>query len=127
MIRADRSRDPVNAPVLDARRITDFVDGQTRSRDPICSAQTHLRYLIKRGFWAAIDGNYWYGGKATIDGVGGDDLQSNSRVGLTVSWNLGRGHNLRFAASRGAHTRIGGDFDSLGISYGYSWSKRPAP
>ena len=106
---------------------TDFFGGATRKQDPIYSAQFHVRYLIKRGLWTALDANYWYGGQATIDGVGSDDLQRNSRVGLTVSWNVGRGHNLRFAASRGAFTRIGGDFNSIGLSYGFSWTKRPKP
>jgi hypothetical protein len=35
-------------------------------------------------------------------------------------------HGLRFAASRGAFTRIGGDFSSIGLSYSYSWMKRKA-
>ncbi len=42
-------------------------------------------------------------------------------VSLTVSMDLRRGHSLRVAASRGAITRIGGDFASFGVSYGYSW------
>ena len=33
--------------------------------------------------------------------------------------------SIRFAASRGAITRIGGDFDSFGVSYSYSWMRRP--
>jgi hypothetical protein len=104
---------------------TDFYGGTTRKQDPIYSAQVHLRYRVHRGLWAALDANYWYGGEATIDGTGGDDLQSNSRVGLTVSWNVARRHNLRFALSRGAFTRIGGDFDSFGLAYGYTWAKKP--
>jgi hypothetical protein len=104
---------------------TDFVGETTRRQDPIYSSQFHLRYLIRPGLWTAFDANYWYGGKATIDGVGSDDLQRNSRVGFTVSWNVGKGHNLRFAMSRGAFTRIGGDFNSFGVSYGFSWMKRP--
>ncbi|MEX1311942.1 MAG: transporter [Candidatus Sulfomarinibacteraceae bacterium] len=104
---------------------SDFIAGTTRRQDPIYSSEVHLRYLFKRGLWAALDANYWYGGKATINGVGGDDLQNNSRVGFTVSWQLKRSHNLRFAASRGAFTRIGGDFDSFGVAYGYTWAKKP--
>jgi hypothetical protein len=104
---------------------SDFIGGTTREQDPIFSGQVHVRYLFQRGLWAALDTNFWYGGKATIDGVGGDDLQRNSRVGLTVSWQVKRSHNLRFAVSRGAFTRIGGDFDSFGVSYGYSWMKKP--
>ena len=104
---------------------TDFFGGTTRRQDPIYSSQVHLRFLIRPGLWTAFDANYWHGGKATIDGVGSDDLQNNSRVGLTLSWNVGKGHNLRFAVSRGAFTRVGGDFDSFGVSYGFSWAKRP--
>jgi hypothetical protein len=103
---------------------SDFIGGTTRRQDPIYSGQVHVRYLFKRGLWAAVDTNYWYGGKATIDGVGGDDLQENSRVGITVSWQVQRSHNIRVAVSRGAFTRIGGDFDSFGVSYGYSWMKK---
>ncbi len=104
---------------------SEFFGGTARRQDPIYSSQVHLRYLFRRGLWAALDGNFWYGGKATIDGQSGDDLQSNSRVGLTVSWQVKKQHNLRFAVSRGAFTRIGGDFDSFGLSYGYSWMKKP--
>ena len=104
---------------------SEFYGGVTRKQDPIYSGQAHLRYLLRRGLWAALDANYWYGGKATINGQSGDDLQRNSRVGLTVSWNVAKRHNLRFAASRGAFTRIGGAFNSFGLSYGYSWAKKP--
>lgn len=104
---------------------SEFIGGTTRRQDPIYSCEVHLRYLFKRGLWAALDANYWYGGKATINGIGGDDLQRNSRVGFTVSWQVKRSHSLRFAASRGAFTRIGGDFDSFGVAYGYTWAKKP--
>ena len=89
------------------------------------STQVHVRYRFKPGLWAAIDGNFWNGGQTTIDGAVSDDEQRNSRVGLTVSMRLGRSHSLRFAASAGAITRIGGDFNSVGMSYVYSWMKKP--
>ena len=104
---------------------TDFFGGVTREQDPILSTQCHVRYFIKPGLWAAIDGNYWNGGQTTVDGAVNDDEQRNSRVGLTVSIKLSRSQSLRVAASRGAITRIGGDFSSIGVSYGYSWMKKP--
>jgi hypothetical protein len=103
----------------------DFYGGTKRRQDPVYSSQFHLRYLFQRGLWAALDANFWYGGMATIDGQSGDDLQRNSRVGLTVSWTFRKSHNIRLAVSRGAFTRIGGDFDSFGLSYGYTWMKKP--
>lgn len=103
---------------------TNFV-GLTRSQDPILSSEFHLRYLFRRGLWAAVDANFWRGGQSSLNGVEGDDLQQNSRVGLTLSWTVAKGHNLRFAASKGAITRVGGDFNSFGASYAYSWTGWP--
>ncbi len=103
----------------------DFAGGVEREQDPIYSAQFHARYLFRPGLWGAVDANFWRGGRTSFDGVANDDLQENSRVGVTLSWRVAPGHNLRFAGSRGAITRIGGDFDSFGVSYSYSWSRKP--
>lgn len=104
---------------------TNFVGGMTRSRDPIFSTQVHARYVFRRGLWAAADANFWYGGQTTTGGAQGDDLQENSRVGLTLVWKVKPKHSLRFAASRGAFTRVGGDFTSFGMAYSYNWMKKP--
>jgi hypothetical protein len=104
---------------------TDFSGGMTRVQDPMISTEFHVRYLFKPGLWGAVDGNFWRGGQTTVDGVVNDDKQHNSRVGVTVAKGFGRNHSLRFAASRGAITRIGGDFTSIGLSYGYSWVNAP--
>jgi hypothetical protein len=106
---------------------TDFFGGLTREQDPIVSTQAHIRYAFGPRVWAAIDGNLWVGGQTTVEGIVNDDRQRNSRVGATIAIRLGSHHSLRFAASTGAITRIGGDFDSIGMSYGYSWMKRPKP
>ena len=103
---------------------TDFGGGLTREQEPVASAQAHLRRAFSRKTWAAIDANYWFGGQSTVNGVTNDDEQSNSRVGLTVSTRVGPKHTLRIAYSRGAITRIGGDFDSIGVSFSYSWARK---
>ena len=103
----------------------DFFGGMRLQRDPMISTQIHVRYLFKPGLWAAVDGNYWRGGQTTVDGRTNDDLQRNSRIGATVVTRLGRKHSLRVAVSRGAITRIGGDFTSIGMSYSYSWIAKP--
>jgi len=103
----------------------DFAGGQTREQDPVLSTQAHVRYALRPTLWMAVDGNFWRGGQTTVGGVERDDLQRNSRIGFTVAWQAGRRHGLRFAASRGALTRVGGDFDSFGLSYSYSWLDKP--
>ena len=104
---------------------TDSFGGMTLERDPIFSTQFHVRYLFRPGLWAAVDGNFWLGGQTAVNGAVNDDEQRNSRVGATMSIRLARGHGLRVAISRGAVTRIGGDFTSIGVSYSYSWIAKP--
>ena len=104
---------------------SDFFGGKLRTQDPIYSTQAHVRYLFKPGLWAAIDGNLWIGGQTTINGQANDDEQRNSRVGATLSIRLAAHHNLRIAVSAGAFTRIGGDFNSVGVAYNYNWMAKP--
>lgn len=99
----------------------DFFGGHTREQAPILVTEAHLRYDLGRGNWFSLDGNFWYGGRTTTDGVSADDVQQESRVGGTLVIDLGPGHTLRLAGSVGALTRIGGDFTSFGLAYSYSW------
>ncbi len=73
---------------------TNFYGGSTREQDPIFSTQLHVRYLFKPGLWGALDGNFWRGGRSTVDGNVNDDKQHNSRVGATLSIRLGPQHSL---------------------------------
>jgi len=103
---------------------TEFLGGATRSQRPILSTEAHARFRVNPALWCALDVNYWRGGQTDIDGAVADDLQANSRVGLTLAWQVAPRHGLRLAVSRGAFTRIGGDFDTIGVSYTYAWMAR---
>ncbi|HOC44076.1 MAG TPA: transporter [Thermoanaerobaculales bacterium] len=98
----------------------DFL-GATKSQDPIGSFQAHLSYNFKGGVWLGVDGNWYTGGRTSIDGVEKDDLQKNSRVGATLSLPLGGAHSLKLAAHTGAYTSAGADFDELTLAYQYRW------
>jgi hypothetical protein len=100
---------------------TEFFGGMTRAQNPILSTQAHVRYGLSRKAWVAMDGNFWWGGQTEFDGVPNDDIQQNSRIGVTFAFRPSARHSVRIAASRGAFTRIGGDFDSIGVSYSYTW------
>ena len=63
----------------------DFYQGKTQSQSPIGSVQGHIIYSFKRGIWTALDGTYYWGGHTTLDGVEGNDLQKNSRLGFTLA------------------------------------------
>ncbi len=61
----------------------DFL-GSRKTQDPIGSFQANVSYNFKSGAWIALNGNWYTGGETAIDGVDKDDLQKNSRVGLTA-------------------------------------------
>ena len=74
-----------------------------------------------RGVWLALDANYFIGGRTTLGGVEKDDLQRNSRVGLTLSLPLGGAHAIKLSGHTGAYTSVGADFDVLTAAYQYRW------
>jgi hypothetical protein len=100
---------------------SDFSSGKTREQDPIYSMQGHAVYSFRSGIWAALDGTYYSGGRTTVDGVEGNDLQENTRLGATVALPVNRHNSVKFVASSGTSTRVGGDFDTIGIVWQYRW------
>ncbi len=101
----------------------DFYGGKTRSQAPIGSIQGHVNYSFKKGVWAALDGTYYWGGHSTVDGVEGNDLQKNTRLGLTVAIPLGIHQSLKINLSTGVSTRTGSDYDVAGLIWQYRWGK----
>lgn len=99
----------------------DFLDGMTREQDPIYSLQGHLIYNFPRGIWAALNATYYTGGRTSIDGVEGDDLQKNWRFGATLALPLNLLHSIKLYASTGVYTRTGDKFDLVGIAWQYRW------
>jgi hypothetical protein len=99
----------------------DFLGGKTRSQDPIYSFQGHLIYNFPRGIWAALNATYYAGGRTSVDGEEGDDLQRNWRLGSTLTFPVDRYNSVRLYASTGVQTRTGGTFDLIGIAWQYRW------
>jgi hypothetical protein len=97
--------------------------GSTRRQSPIASSQFHLSYNVKLNLWVAFDATFYAGGRTTVNGVRGDDLQRNSRIGGTLSLKLDRRQSLKFAYSRGAFTTIGADFQAVSVGYQYLWGR----
>ena len=52
----------------------DYV-GQTLSTDPMFQVDAHLTRDFTEHFWGSLDGAWYTGGKATIDGVAGREAQ----------------------------------------------------
>jgi hypothetical protein len=99
----------------------EFMGGQTREQDALYSVQGGVIYNFPHGVWAALNGTYYTGGRTTVDGVEGDDLQENSRAGLTVTFPASRRHSVKLFASTGVSTRTGGNYDMVSIAWQYRW------
>ena len=81
--------------------------------------QAHLARYFARGAWISLNSNYYLGGESSRDGRNLGDELDNSRLGVTVSFPIAAGHSLRLNASKGVVTRLGTDFDTIGITYQY--------
>ena len=92
----------------------DYFGGKTLEQDPVYSTQTHVTYDFGRGVWGALDGTYYYGGRTTVNGVRGDDVQKNSRVGATLALPVNRNNSIKLFASTGVSTRTGSDYNLAG-------------
>lgn len=103
----------------------DFLDGKRREQDPIYSVQGGFIYGFRNGIWAALNGTYFTGGRTTVGGVEGDDLQKNSRAAIAVALPVSRRNSVKFYASTGVFTRTGSDFDTVGLGWQYRWGGGP--
>jgi hypothetical protein len=100
-----------------------FWGGKILEQDPIYSLQGHLIYNFPSGIWAALNATYYTGGRTTLDGVKADDLQSNWRLGATLTLPINHNNSIKFYSSTGVQTRRGGDFDLVGIAWQYRWGE----
>ncbi|MFO1325034.1 MAG: transporter [Burkholderiales bacterium] len=97
----------------------DFFNGKTRSQDPVYSFQGHAIYGFSSGIWTSVDATYFTGGRTTIDGVRGNDLQQNWRIGATLALPVDIHNSIKFYASSGVSSRTGNDFDLVGVAWQY--------
>ena len=99
----------------------DFLGNNTREQDPVYSVQGGGIRTFASGAWLALSATYFKGGRTTVDGVRGQDLQENSRVGLTLSVPLNRNNSLKLYANTGVSTRAGSDYHAVGVAWQYRW------
>jgi hypothetical protein len=69
----------------------------------------------------ALDAIYYAGGRTTVNGVEGDTLQENTRLGATLGVPIDRYNSIKLYASTGTYSRTGSDFDAFGVAWQYRW------
>jgi hypothetical protein len=103
-----------------------FPGGAIQSQNPTTSFEGHVSYDFKPFLWVSFDGNFWFGGATSINGVSNPlTQQKSSRVGATASIPLTRHQSMKLSYNDGAYIRYGGNFQNLSLAWQYSWLGRP--
>ena len=106
---------------------------KVQTEDPIGSFEGHLSYDLSRldrkrrlRAWASLDGNFWFGGVTTLNGIRNlETKQTASRLGGTFSLPFTRHQSLKVSYSDGTYIRFGGNYQNLQVAWQYSWLGRP--
>ena len=97
-----------------------------QTEEPIGSFEGHLSRDFGRGTWASLDGNFWWGGVTTLDGIRNPaTLQTSSRLGGTAAFRISKHHSIKVNYSAGTYVRFGGNYDNVSVAWQYSWLGRP--
>jgi hypothetical protein len=97
-----------------------------QTQAPIGSFEGHLSRNFGNRAWASLDGNFWFGGATTLNGIQNSATrQTSSRLGATVSIPITKHQSLKVAYSKGTYIRFGGDYQNLQVAWQYSWLGKP--
>jgi hypothetical protein len=97
-----------------------------QTQAPVGSFEGHLSYDVKPRLWFSVDGNFWYGGVASLNGVTNPvTLQTSSRIGATASLPFKKHQSIKLSYNNGAYIKFGGNYQNVSVAWQYSWLGRP--
>src|SRR5664279_2192211 len=104
-----------------------FFTGQNRkSEQPIGAIEGHLSYDWRLRTWVSLDGNFWFGGTTSLNGIPNQATrQTSSRLGVTGSVRLDKHQSMKVSYSAGDYARFGGNYQNLSFAWQWSWIGRP--
>jgi hypothetical protein len=96
---------------------------QPQTQSPIGTFEGHLSYdLGKQLGWISLDGNFWFGGTTSLNGVSNPlTWQKSSRLGGTAEFRLDKHQSIKIGYSNGTYVRFGGNYQSVSVAWQYSW------
>lgn len=94
----------------------DFV-GFTREQDPIYSVQLHVIKRFAPGFWGSLNLNGYRGGRSTVNGRELDDLQRDSKAGVTLVFPFAGKHAVKVGYAFGSVNDSDETFNIYQLSY----------
>jgi len=99
---------------------------QRQSQQPIGSFEGHLSYDWKTRTWVSLDGNFYFGGTTSLNGIANPETrQAGSRIGATGSLKLDKHQSVKLSYSAGAYERFGGDYQNVSVAWQWTWIGRP--
>ena len=99
-----------------------FPGTQTQSENPAAVFEGHLSYDFKPRLWVSLDGNFWYGGKTSLNGVPNPKtVERNSRIGATAAIPISKHPSVKISYNNGAYINYGGNYQNLSLAWQYSW------
>jgi hypothetical protein len=99
-----------------------FPGTRTQSENPVTAFEGHLSYDFKPRLWVSLDGNFWYGGETSLNGVPNPKTkQTNSRIGATAAVPISKHQSLKIGYNNGAYINYGGNYQNLSLAWQYSW------
>jgi len=103
-----------------------FSGTRNQTQSPIGAFEGHLSHDFKPRMWASLDGNFWFGGTTSVNGVQNPfTYLTSSRIGGTVSVPITKHQSLKFAYSTGTYVKYGGNYKNVSAAWQYSWLGRP--
>lgn len=93
----------------------DFL-GMTREQDEIYFAQLHLIRRFSPGFWASLDLNGYRGGRSKVDGRRLNDLQRDSKIGVTLVYPFSKRQAVKLSYAQGSVNDSDKSFDIYTVS-----------
>lgn len=97
-----------------------------QSEEPIGAFEGHLSHDFKLRLWVSLDGNFWFGGVTSLNGIRNlATKQTGSRIGGTGSIPITKHQSIKMSYSDGTYIRFGGNYQSVSMAWQYSWSGRP--
>lgn len=94
----------------------DFL-GLTKEQNEIYSAEMHLVRRFTPGFWVSLDLNGYKGGRSKVDGRRLEDLQRDSKIGVTTVFPFARGHAIKASYSYGSVNDADKSFEMFTLAY----------
>jgi hypothetical protein len=99
---------------------------QSQTQAPVGAFEGHFSYDVKPRLWLSVDGNFWFGGKTSLNGVENPSTeQRSSRVGATSSIPISNHQSIKISYSNGAYVKYGGNFQNFSVAWQYSWLGHP--